>query len=248
MIRMIFKNKKKIYFNITGIAIVSFWLLMIGVLVQRTHFGISRATPGADISMTGVASAQRDWREIYLKDSKVGYAVSLIKPFDDGYFIQEEMFLKLNLMGLGKGLYTMTQSRVDKGFFLKSFHFSMSSGTVRFRVKGRVEGNVLVVETGQKGQKRVQKVKLTRPPMMGASMGYFFRNRALRVGETFKLPLFDPSTMAQKEAFIRVAGRESVDIYGLRYDAYRLETELWGKNLTFWLDEKGDIIKETGFM
>ena len=87
------KNRKRL-FNLFGIGIVSLWLAMIGLLVKKLHFTEERA-PIESSSVAGtIDSPQREWKEIYLKNKKVGYTVSHIKPFDGGYFVQEEVFFK----------------------------------------------------------------------------------------------------------------------------------------------------------
>ena len=235
-------------FNLFGIAVVSLWLVMIGLLVKKLHFK-AEATSTASKHVAGtIDSPQREWKEIYLKDKKVGYTVSLIKPFDGGYLVQEEVFLRLNLMGLASGVYTATQCRVDDNFLLKSFNFSMSSGVVRFNLSGTVEGDELLLETARGKAKRTQRIRLSAPPMMGACVGYFLKSRKIRVGEEFKVPIFDPSTTAQKEAVIKVVAREPITINRIRYNAFRLETEMWGNLLTSWVDESGTTLKEKGFM
>ena len=245
---MISRKKRKFFFNLFGIATVSFWLVMIGLLVKEINF--KGHAEGIDYghAVTAIDSAQREWKEIYLKEEKVGYAVSLIKPFEKGYFLQEEIFLKLNLMGIGSGVYTLTQSLVDDKFLLKSFNFKMTSGVISFDISGRIEGSQLLIETGKGKERRTQRIELSRSPMISVGMGHFFKYRKIRVGETFKLPLFDPSTMAQKDIFVRVIAREPVTINKIRYDAFRLETEMWGKLITLWLDENGTTLKEEGFM
>jgi hypothetical protein len=79
-------------------------------------------------------------------------------------------------------------------------------------------------------------------------VGFFLKSKEIRVGEEFKVPLFDPSTTAQKEAIVKVVAREPITINRIRYNAYRLETEMWGKLLTSWVDERGTTLKEEGFM
>jgi len=242
------RKKRRFLFHSLGIAIVAFWLVLMGFLVKKINF---REKPEVtnSIQLSGkIDSFQREWKEIYLKDRKVGYSVSLIKPFQKGYFIQEEIFLRLNLMGLASGMETLTQCQVDDRFLLKSFFFKMTSGVVSFHVTGRVEDSQLLIETGERKNKRIQRIKLSRPPMMGAGLSHFFKARKISVGETFKLPIFDPSTMAHRDAFIRVAGKERIKIKGRTYDVFRLETELWGRSMTSWLDEYGTTLKETGFM
>jgi hypothetical protein len=242
------RKKRKRLFNILGIAVVSLWLVMIGLLVKKLHFK-AEGTSVAPRHVAGtIDSPQRDWKEIYLKDKKVGYTVSLIKPFDGGYLVQEEVFLRLNLMGLASGVYTATQCQVDDNFLLKSFNFSMSSGVVRFNLTGKVEGDELVLQSARGKAKRTQRIKLSAPPMMGSCVGYFLKSRKIRVGEEFKVPIFDPSTTAQKEAVVKVVARDPITINRIKYNAYRLETEMWGKVITSWVDESGTTLKEKGFM
>jgi hypothetical protein len=242
------RKRRKGLLNIFGIAIVSLWLVMIGLLVKKLHFEGEGTSVDPQHAAGTIDSPQREWKEIYLKDKKVGYTMSLINPSDGGYFVQEEVFLRLNLMGLASGVYTATQCRVDDNFLLKNFNFSMSSGVVRFNLSGRVEGDELLLETKRGKTKRTQRIRLSSTPMMGACVGYFLKSKEIRVGEEFKVPLFDPSTTAQKEVVVKVVAREPITINRIRYNAYRLETEMWGKLLTSWVDERGTTLKEEGFM
>jgi len=245
---MMTRKKKKFLFDLFGIATVAFWLIMIGLLIKRVHFKDQITGIAYEHEMKTIDSVQREWKEIYLKERKVGYAVNLVKPFEGGYFIQEEIFLKLKLLGLGSGIYTITQSRVDDRFLLKSFTFGMTSGVVSYNISGEVEGKQLLIKTGKGKGRRTRRIDLSSPPMVGAGMGLFFRSRKINVGESFKLPIFDPSTMAQKQAVIKVVAKEPVKIQRITYEAFRLETEMWGKTFTFWLDENGTTLKEEGFM
>ncbi|MFC1580049.1 transglutaminase domain-containing protein [Thermodesulfobacteriota bacterium] len=247
------RDRRKLTFNLVGAALLVVWLVMVGILVKKVHFREHPGTSGTsqfnEAALQPIESAQREWKEIYLKGKKVGYVVNLIKPFDQGYLIQEEIFLRLNLMGMGSGVYVMTQSRVDAQFLLKSFEFGMTSGVVKYRVQGVVDSSgTLVITTGSGKEKRSQRIKLERPPMMGTGVSYYFRNRKLKVGEIFHMPLFDPSAMSQREIAIKVAARESVTINRISYDTFRLEGEFWGKTMTFWVDQFGNTIKEEGFM
>jgi len=225
--------------------VVAVWLILMALLVQRTHFSEHKTEIGGDTTNQSLEAQDKEWREIYLKDRKVGYTVSLIRPFKTGYFIQEELFLKLNLMGLGRNLYSLTQVQVDEKLLLRSFQLMMNSGVVRFRMSGKVEGDVLVLSSGGQSTKRI---KLAQTPMLSSTMGYFFRSRKVKVGDVFRFPFFDPSTLMQKELLIKVTGKQTLTLHRVAYDAFRLETDLWGKPLTFWVDENGETLKEEGFM
>jgi hypothetical protein len=243
---MISKNRK--YFNIAGMFIVALWVIMVMLLIKKTDYSGERSALEFNNDSIAIESPQREWKEIFIKEKKVGYSVSLIKPFKDGYYIQEDIFLKLNLMGLDKGLYSVTQSRVDKNFILNSFYFQMTSGIVNYTISGRVEGDSLLISSGKKNDQRTHVIKLSKPPMIGAGMGHYLKTVPLKVGESYALPFFDPSTMSQNETIVRVVSEEPLVINKMRYNSLRLEADMWGRKLTFWLDEDGSTLKEEGFM
>ncbi len=90
--------KGRYLFNLLGIVIIAIWLVMLGLLVKNTEF---KDRPGENIANSGMSvdSVQREWKEIFLNDKKVGYSVDLIRPIEKGYYIQEEIFLKLTGTG-----------------------------------------------------------------------------------------------------------------------------------------------------
>ncbi len=243
------KKKAKWIFTGAGVAIVVVWLFMIGLLVKKVSFDKpeeqTAARPGDALTLN---SGQRDWMEIYLKGNKVGYSISSISPVEDNYIIYEEIFLKLNLLGQASGMHSITQSLVNHKFFLKNFNFRLSSGAVMFHVSGKVKDDLLVLQVGDERMKRRETIKLKEPPVIGSGITYFFKGRKLRVGESFKFPVFDPSTMSQRDIKIKVASRETLVINRMEYQAFRLDAEMWGQPMAFWLDDEGRVLKEKGFM
>jgi hypothetical protein len=245
---MIKDNKKKYIFHLLGVSVVGFWLLMITILV-RDHI----LSDNTSIKMNGsetiaVSSEQREWKEIFLNNRKVGYSVNMIRPLEAGYFIQEEIFLKMKLMGFEKGLYAITQSSVDGDFILKNFFFKMSSGIINYRVFGEVEDKKIVIKTGRGRRSRRRIIELKAPPMINSGIGHLFKTFEMKVGESYRLPFFDPSLMSQNEALFTITAEEKVEINRITYEAFRVETELWGNRLSFWIDRDGSVLKEEGFM
>lgn len=223
-------------------------LLMVLILEVRMPNRPQAALTEGDTEFRIIQNAQREWKEIFLKERKVGYTVNLIQPLEAGYFIQEEILMRLNLMGLGSNLHTLTQCRADKNFLLESFLFTVRSGVVQVTLSGKREGDLLILESGKGKEKKTQTLKLTRVPMLGAGISHFFKSRKLTIGDTFSVPVFDPSTMAQREMIIRVSASEPLKINRMAYDAFRLETEFLGRNFTIWIGEDGSVLKEEGFM
>ncbi len=241
-------QKSRTAWHAAGVFVVAVWLAAVGTLVHSVHFSGAGEGSAPISSPRPMQGPEREWKEIYLEERKVGYSVSLIRPAPEGYFIQEETFLKMTLMGLASGIRTRVQCGVDTDFRLKSFRFRMLSGAVSFEASGSLEGDSLLVETGAGDEGRTHRIPVEEAPVLGAGMGYYFRNADLEVGRVFRFPVFDPSTMSRSRAEIRVVERERVEIKGISYDSFRMETELWGNRLSFWLDQEGRTLKETGFL
>jgi hypothetical protein len=232
-----------------GVLIVGTWLVMIGVLVRKTHFIPAPQAASAPDSPYAPREAQREWLEIYLKGRKIGYAVGQVKPLgDEGYLIQDEMFMRLSLMGVPSQVHSLTVSAVDRDFSLKNFRFTLTSGVVEFQALGTVEGEWLRIETGRAKDRRTTRLRLSKPPVLPSGLSRFFRGRTLREGETHRLALFDPSTLSETEAVLHVKGSRPLEIHRIVYPATEVSAELLGQRITLWLDEKGEVLKEEGLL
>ena len=73
-------------------------------------------------------------------------------PLDKDYLIQEEMVMRLNLLGQPSVMRTFTRAVVDSHFILKNFKIRISSGIVNFAVSGKVEKDVILIEAENKGK------------------------------------------------------------------------------------------------
>lgn len=246
--RFMAASRRRQIVNCLGGAVVALWLVMIGLLIYKNHFQKSIQPHDILPKAAALKQTERTWMEIYLKDTKVGYALTQIDPMGEDFLIWEELVLNLNLMGQASVMRTNIRSLVDQGFRLKRFTLGVESGIVRFHMSGTVEDGQVIIETGRGNQKKTHAIPLKGPPVTGGAISLFFRDRPLKIGESFTFLMFDPTTMAQKSVVITVAERETVIINRIRYNAFRLETEMWGQELTFWVDESGEMLKEKGFL
>ena len=244
---MIIINKKRIIDGL-GLLIIILTMIMFAFLIKETHFSKNEKQGLNSQYPESIEATKREWREIFFKDKKVGYGFSSINAVDNGYFLQDEIFLRLNLMGLSNDIHMVTQANLDKKFLLDNFYFKMTSGVVRYVITGKVDGEELQLETPFRRNKKIQKIKLPQKPLLGAGLGFYFKGKKVKVGDHFVFPFFDPSTNEQQNTTIRVIAKEPVKINRQKYDLFRLEAELWGKSMTFWIDDQGNTMKEEGFM
>ncbi|HUU41845.1 MAG TPA: transglutaminase domain-containing protein [Desulfatiglandales bacterium] len=240
--------RKSVIYKISGIVIVLFWLFVLGELVKRNHFDEKNAgiTDIGNINYEGADS--QEWMEIFLKGRKVGYTVTSLKKSKSGFEVRERIFLTVNLMGSVREIMSYTKAELDEKFFLKDFDFSLISNLVVFKMSGTLKGQDLSITLGEKGKETSTLVRLPSKPMVSAGIMQFFRSRKLKAGESFTFPVFDPVTMTTNSAIIKVLGKETIKLEGKPYKAFRLEMNLLGRQLFFWLDENGISLKEEGFM
>jgi hypothetical protein len=242
-------NKRKL-FCLLGASVVVLWLVMVLLLIQKTHFREGDQVAGAPIQAEQDSSErfQHDWMEIFLKGKKVGFSETRLSPMGKDHLIEEKMVLALKLMGQPSIMRMSTRVVVDSGFALKEFQLIIDSGVVHFRVSGKVAANRMVVTMGEGDRKRDHVISLPGPLTMGAGLPGFFKGRALGVGDVFRFTLFDPSILSYKEMRIKVTDKTVITVNGKEYPAFRLETKVWGQTLVFWLNEEGVLLKEEGFM
>jgi len=243
------RKKKMFLFRGTGVLIVGFWLVMMGLLVLRNsvHKG-AYSSANTDVvvqNKTGFRAPEQEWMEIFLHDRKIGYSHSRIQPLESGYVVHETLLLRLNLLGRPSLIRSETRALLDHAFHLKNFNFSMQSGATSFGLRGEVKDHWMIIK--RKGSPE-RKIRLEEPLYIGSSLNPLFKNEALAVGKSFRISFFDPSTLSRKRMMIRVTGRETIRIYGISYRTYRLETDLLGQHICFWVDEEGDLLKESGLM
>lgn len=235
-------------FGWIGSGILALWLVLMTIHVYRsTRMGPDAQALPLDRPLE-ISGLQQDWMEIFQGGNKIGYSVSEISPLDNGFLVQEDLLLKLNLMGQIHVLRAFTRCLIDRASRLREFTFRMSSGIVTFQISGRVEGQAIHLQIGEGARRREESLPIQSPPVIAAGMAHFFRGRKVRVGEVFHFPLFDPATLTTKTVSIRVAGEEDLEIANRVYPAYRLEMAFWTQPLRFWIDAQGALLKEEGFM
>ncbi len=249
-LRKYHNTKKTFLIRGTGAVIVAFWLVMMGALVLKnkandTDYPIDNKNKSKSAVETKVREPKREWMEVFLNRTKIGYSLNQIQTLDTGYAIHDTLFLQLNLLGRPSLVHSETRALVDSEFRLKHFRFSMRSGVTHFEITGEVNPGELIVK--RKGSPD-KKMKLDGPLFLGASLNHYFQTEDLEVGRSFRIPFFDPSTLSKKTIVVRVSAREDIQIHGIPYKSVRLETEVMGQPAFFWLDDKGNILKETGLM
>jgi hypothetical protein len=124
---------------------IGFWLVMIGLLIQRENF-TSPFTPYVELSPSlglepgETIDAEDAWMGVYFQGNKVGWLHHTCRPEDGGYVVREESLTHLKMMDIPQKISVTTTCRTDNSFALTSFDFRMRSDVVSMVVLGEVEG------------------------------------------------------------------------------------------------------------
>jgi len=205
-------------------------------LVER-HYGPLGAEEPPHAPVTG----EEQWAGIYQGESKIGYAVGKIIPEGEGYKAYETVFMRLKVMGHEKDARMTTEAELDRTLRLKSFIFVIESD-VPIKIEGTVEGRSLGIRLSSGGATAKQRIPLKEEPYI--SLHAFPSGERLEPGKTFRFPMLDPSTLTEGALELEVEGKETIEVMGGKVPAWRLKGSFMGADVTLWVDESGEILKE----
>lgn len=241
--------KKNLAKRILGWGTVGFWIIMMGMLIQRENF-TSRFSPypavrpSLGLEEGNDARHEEAWMGIYFQGSKVGWLHHACEPEEGGYLIREESVTNLKMMDTPQKIWASTTCRTDPAFVLTSFTFQLRSDVVSLEVSGRVTGTTVQLEIDSAGKTQKKVLRLRRPPYLFTNLKPYLIGEGLETGKSFRIPVVLPSTMSQADAILTVEAREEVEIRGEAREAFRIRVSYAGMEATTWCDPQGRILKE----
>ncbi len=219
------------------------WLVMIGLLIERSYISPS-AVIALDVITDEGVRAGNEWFGIYQQGRKIGYAHVRMVPEADTYHLYEESELDILVLGTVQRVRTVINSYTTKNFLLKYFDFTMRSDVTSMTIKGAVVKNRLVLDIMTGGETRKERVPLTEPPYLSPNIKPAMVLLGLEPGKRFRFSLFNPATMSSADAFVTVEAKEHIKIGDEEQAVYRLRENFQGMEAVSWITESGETIKE----
>lgn len=229
--------------KIIKISILAFWLVMLGLLIERTYLRPSTVIAFDVISDEGVRTGD-DWFGIYQQDRKIGYAHTRTQREADTYHLFEESELDILALGSLQRVTTVINSYAANNFQLKYFDFTLTSDLTTMFVKGAVVGNKLLLDITSGGQTRSERIPLAKPPYLSPNIKPALVLLGLEQGKRFSFPLFNPATMNTEDATVTVVSRERIKVGEQDKTVYKLKESFQGMEAFSWITEEGETLKE----
>ena len=239
--------------------ILVLWIGGLGVLAQREWFrphteqlaeaGL-RVTPGAA------------YFAVLQRGEQIGFASSTIDTVDAGITVADYLVADLPVAGRLHRASARTEVHLSRGLRVMSFTVDVDADLAPIKASGRVLGDTLLLLTikGISGQAAdTQRVRLSGPILLPTLIPLAIAlGERPKVGKTYTLQVFDPTSMSAKDMRIAVQA-ESVfvlqdssvfDAAAARWKgalpdtvrAWRLAAEGSPAGFNGWVDEQGRVV------
>ena len=229
--------------KITSTLILLFWLVMLGLLIERTYLRPSAVIALDAVTKEGVRATD-EWFGIYQQGKKIGYAHTRTIPEADTYHLFEESELDILALGSVQRVKTVINSYTTRNFLLKYFDFTMQSEMTTMKIKGAVLRNKLILDIDTGGQIRTERIHLSNPPYLSPNIKPAVLLAGLEPGKQYRFPLFNPATMSTEEAVIQVESKERIKIGDTERTLYKLKESFQGMETVSWMTQDGETLKE----
>ncbi len=244
--------------RIVGPLIIVTWLVMVGWQVRREYFQPELTRLAA--ATLGLAPGV-NFYTLTMGARTVGQATSRLDTIPDGFVLEDVMILELPALGQTGTAVSRTLVELDRALVMRTFRFTLDSDVGRFESTGEVlPDTTLSVAIESAGSRQDLSFRLTQPPVFSSVVPIrVAMGGELRVGNTVRLPVFDPTTLSTRTVEVRVLEHDTlfvtdsvaVDPDTRRWSVARTDTvPAWriaevfgGIQVDSWVDQDGRILR-----
>lgn len=193
-------------------------------------------------------AAGEAWLNILQGGRKIGYARRSTVRTGAGFGFSEELFMKINTLGVVQPLIVRTEAGLAADGRLRDFRFTLGSNLFRFSAQGSLAGKRLTVRVGGSGEEAERVIDLPEAPYLGGGILESVGTLGLKPGEETTVSVFDPASLGQRPARITFLGEEPLRVMGRERRARKLSVELLGVKQFAWVDPEGGVLREEGLL
>lgn len=230
------------------VAVTCFWLVMVGIFVQREGWLAPRADPP---DSTTVFRPQNQGMGIYLDNGRrVGHLrLKSSEQEQDGvpgYAVALDVHLETSLFGAEARLDISGDAWSSVSGDRSDFHFVLNSGEYTMGLEGTLAEKRLQALLTTGGQETPLDFPVESPLFPGGSLGMPGAGMPiLTPGEFTFIDAFDPMTMQLKPARIECVARETLTFNGRSYDTSVYTTTIGTITSKAWIGADQEIVQAT---
>jgi len=244
--------------RIVGTAIVLVWLGMVAWQARAEYFQpeLTRLAEAALALAPGI-----HFYTLTMGDRTVGQATSRLDTLPDGFELEDIMNLELPTLGQTGIATARTRVRLDDALIMQEFSFTLDSEVGRFEASGELgPDTTLHVTIVSAGSEQNLSFRLPQPPVMSSVVPIrVAMGGALEVGETVRLPVFDPTSLSMRTVEVEILEHDTlfvtdsaaIDLGTGRWSpartdsvpAWKIAESFGGIRVESWVDADGRVLR-----
>jgi hypothetical protein len=243
--------------RILGTTIILVWIAMVGWKARDEYFQpeLMRLAEAALTLAPGI-----NFYTLTMNDRAIGQATSRLDTLSDGFELEDLMSLELPALGQTGLAVATTRVKLSPSLVMENFTFTLDSEVGRFEASGELlPDTTLQVRIISAGSEQNLSFRMPQPPIMSnvvpirVAMG-----EGLEVGETVRLPVFDPTSLSTRTVEVHILEHDTLfvtDSVALGTDgrwasahmdsvpAWKIAEEFGGVRVESWVDANGRILE-----
>ena len=243
--------------RILGTTIIVVWIAMVGWKARDEYFQpeLMRLAEAALTLAPGI-----NFYTLTMNDRAIGQATSRLDTLPDGFELEDLMSLELLALGQTGIAVATTRVKLSPSLVMENFTFTLDSEVGRFQASGELlPDTTLQVRIISAGSEQNISFRMPQPPIMSnvvpirVAMG-----EGLEVGETVRLPVFDPTSLSTRTVEVHILEHDTLfvtDSAAIGTDgrwasahldsvpAWKIAEEFGGVRVESWVDANGRILE-----
>lgn len=183
------------------------------------------------------------WFGIFVNNERVGFYRQNINTFEDGYKIEGNGSVKMNVMSFTKEAFMRETYLVAHNLSLRSFDVEQTVNGSSSHVSGTVTGSVIRMKITSNGTVTEKTIRIKGEIYPGPALNIYPLMHAVEAGTSFKISMFDSEDLKIKDIHITVMGEDKTTdgspALKLRNNLYPFVTN------DIWVDRQGNTLEES---
>jgi hypothetical protein len=228
-------------FDVVGALVVAAWVVLAGMYVYDAEFSEPSAAQGIDGEFS--MHEGETWLVLRREGKEVGFVHQTRTDLGDGWLLEYDMLMTIQLLGTERAIDTTVKSRLDTEGYLTEFTADVKASGRSFKAKGEVDGKTISTTLNLLGEPKTQTIELQDKPRLSTSaFNQLLASGDIEAGDEFSERFFDPTTMQMTEMVMLYKGKKTVDVYEEKVPAHHILQKVAGNELDVYVDDKGEIL------
>ncbi|MEI6306580.1 MAG: transglutaminase-like domain-containing protein, partial [Deltaproteobacteria bacterium] len=177
-------------------------------LIICITFNVASVAPSPAESFNKLAKPPLNerWFGIYVDTERVGFYRQNISETAEGYRMEADGSVRLNVMGFSKVASSRESYLVGKNLAIRSFEVEQTINGNLSRISGKVSDTTLKIKSESNGKTSDRQLKFTGDVYPGTALNLYPLMREIVLDKPLKVLYFDPEEVKLREVTITVLG------------------------------------------